>query len=151
MYRASCRRRTRFSARIALDERKNKTPSLRMSETIPTTARAHCSMRSSCQSRPAFVGVGHQRARGANFCGPQRWNNGGVKRVVSSASLDSRRAERGEHRADEHTVARGCTRLTCVASWKMYCAELAADEQSIPLPYRPRRSAHTVKMKTACE
>ena len=59
MYRASCRRRTRFSARIALDERKNKTPSLRMSEAIPTTARAHCSMRSSCQSRPAFADVGH--------------------------------------------------------------------------------------------
>ena len=27
-------------------------------------------MRSSCQSRPACAGVGHQRARGASYCGP---------------------------------------------------------------------------------
>src|SRR5437870_3600897 len=70
MYRASCLRRTRFSARIALDERKTKTHSLRMSETIPTIVPANCSMRSSCQSRPAFAGVGHRNARDANYCGP---------------------------------------------------------------------------------
>jgi hypothetical protein len=35
------------------------------------TAPAHCSMRSSCQSRLALADVGHHRARGANYCGPQ--------------------------------------------------------------------------------
>src|ERR1700674_5473009 len=71
IYHASCLRRTRFSARIALDGRKNRTTSLKMSEMIPTTARANCSMCSSCQSRPAFAGTGHGGDSGANYCGPQ--------------------------------------------------------------------------------
>src|SRR5205823_2323451 len=55
---------------IALDERKNKTPSHRMSETTPMIARANCCIRSSCQSRPTFAGAGHRSTRGANYCGP---------------------------------------------------------------------------------
>ena len=47
----SCLRSTRFSARIALDERKNETTSLRTSHATATIARASCSMRSSCQSQ----------------------------------------------------------------------------------------------------
>jgi hypothetical protein len=69
-YRASCLRRTRFSARSAPDERTNNASRLSRSETIPTIARANCSMRSSCQSRPAFAGVRRRRGRGANYCGP---------------------------------------------------------------------------------
>src|SRR6266498_4114730 len=71
-YRASCLRRTRFSARIAPDERTNNASRLSRSETTPTIARANCSMRSSCQSRPAFAVVRHRRARGANYCGKER-------------------------------------------------------------------------------
>jgi hypothetical protein len=63
--------KTRFSARIALAVRKNKTPSVSTSETTPTIARAKCSMRLSCQSQPAFAGGRYRRARGANYCGPQ--------------------------------------------------------------------------------
>ena len=63
IYRASCLRRTRFSARIALDERKNKTTSLKTSKATPTIARTRCNMRSSCQSRPAFQAPGQPAAR----------------------------------------------------------------------------------------
>src|SRR5439155_14877378 len=66
--RASFLRRTRLSTRSAPDERKNKTPSLRMSETIPTIARAECSMRLSCQGQTFLVGIGHRGTRGTNYC-----------------------------------------------------------------------------------
>ena len=51
IYRASNLRRTKFSARIALDERKNKTPSFKPSEGIPTIARDQCNRRASCPIR----------------------------------------------------------------------------------------------------
>jgi hypothetical protein len=56
---------------IALDERKNETISLKTSEATPTSARANCTMRSSCQSGSAFAGVGQRTSLGANYCGPQ--------------------------------------------------------------------------------
>ena len=64
-------RRTRFSARIALDERKNETTSLRTSQTTATIDRASCSMCSSCQSQTEAADVGHESRRGANYCGAQ--------------------------------------------------------------------------------
>lgn len=60
------RRRLRL---LCWDERKNSTRSLRMSQTIPTIARANCTMRPSCQRRQALAGVGHRSAHGANDCG----------------------------------------------------------------------------------
>ena len=68
---ASCLRRTRFSARIALDERRNEPSSLKRSEATPTNARASGNMCSSCQSRPAFAGIRYRRTGGANYCAPQ--------------------------------------------------------------------------------
>jgi hypothetical protein len=64
-------RRTRFSARVALDERKNNVTNLRTSEATPTIARANCSMRSSCQSQPAAAGVRDGIAHDSNYCGAQ--------------------------------------------------------------------------------
>jgi len=47
--------------------RKNEMLSLRTSESNPMIAHVNRSMHSSCQTRPAFTGVGHRSARGPNY------------------------------------------------------------------------------------
>ena len=71
-YFASCRRRTRFSARIELPERKNDSPSLKISEANPTTIRAKMNMRSSsCQIPIRSAAANLSDSCSADYCGVQ--------------------------------------------------------------------------------
>ena len=68
-YLASCRRRTKFSARIALDERQNNNPSLKISENNPLAICANLFMRSSCQIPTSSAASDFSNSYGANYCG----------------------------------------------------------------------------------
>lgn len=71
IYRASCRRRTRFSARIEDDERRNSLPTRTASAKNPMNARNMGHMCASCQIQSPTTGALFAQPRVVNYCGPQ--------------------------------------------------------------------------------
>jgi len=67
--------------------RKNEMLSLRTSELNPMIAHVNRSMHSSCQTRPAFTGVGHRSARGPNYCGPLSVYQPDFRRHLAQSAL----------------------------------------------------------------
>jgi hypothetical protein len=70
-YLASCRRRTNFSERIPLDERKNDRPSLKKSENYLIPIGTTLNMRSSCRILIESAAANRSDSCRAHYCGAQ--------------------------------------------------------------------------------